>query len=260
MRISMARWASAAAIGLAIAVSNPGAGHAQSVMKVCADQYKQAQANGTTNGEAWPQFLQHCKTQQSVAATPAPAPAPAAAPAPAPRPRRQPRQRPAPAFTSNVRPIGRRPRPTERRKAKAGRTILRDARRGANRRPPSRGPGGCRRRRPPRPRPPLPRQSPPRPPRAPASSPPKRRRKPVARSTSSSGSIRSPAFTTTQDRIATRTRSTAPTCARRTPKRRAIARRLTRSGRPLSARPRVCYGHTAAVGARLDVRLLTTQR
>jgi hypothetical protein len=84
MRVSVAQWASAAAIGLAIALSNPGAGHAQSVMKVCADQYKQAQATGTTNGEAWPQFLRHCKTQQSGAA-PAPATAPPpAAPAPAP--------------------------------------------------------------------------------------------------------------------------------------------------------------------------------
>jgi hypothetical protein len=83
MRISMAQWASAAAVGLAIASFSPGA-HAESVMKVCADQYKQAQANGTTNGEAWPQFLQRCKTQQSGAATPAAAAPPPAAPAPAP--------------------------------------------------------------------------------------------------------------------------------------------------------------------------------
>ena len=84
MKISMAQWASAAAIGLTIAFAIPGAGHAQSVMKVCADQYKQAQANGTTNGESWSQFLQHCKTQQAGAAAPAApppaAPAPAAAP------------------------------------------------------------------------------------------------------------------------------------------------------------------------------------
>lgn len=82
MRISMAQWASAAAFGLAIASFSPAA-RAESVMKVCADQYKQAQANGTTNGEAWPQFLQHCKTQQSSAAVPAAPPPAAPAPAPA---------------------------------------------------------------------------------------------------------------------------------------------------------------------------------
>jgi hypothetical protein len=85
MNISMARWASAAAIGLAIALSAPGGAEAQSVMKVCADQYAQAKASGTTNGETWPQFLQHCKAQQAGAAPPAPQPAPPpAAPAPAP--------------------------------------------------------------------------------------------------------------------------------------------------------------------------------
>ena len=85
MKISMAQWASAAGFGLAIALFSPAA-HAESVMKVCADQYKQAQACGTTNGEAWPQFLQHCKTQLSSAAAPASAAPPPPAPAPAPAP------------------------------------------------------------------------------------------------------------------------------------------------------------------------------
>jgi len=81
MRVFMARWAAAA--GLAIALSGPGEAQAQSVMKVCADQYSQAKASGATN-ESWPQFLQHCKAQQSGAAAPPPAAPPPAAPAPAP--------------------------------------------------------------------------------------------------------------------------------------------------------------------------------
>ena len=148
MRISMAQWASAAAVALAITSFSPGA-HAESVMKVCADQYKQAQANGTTNGEAWPQFLQHCKTQQSVAATPAAAAPPPAAPAPAPASTTVSAagSRPLQAISDGGLGAGQGQRNDARTKL-AG-TILRDARRGANRRPPSRGPGGCRRRRPP---------------------------------------------------------------------------------------------------------------
>jgi hypothetical protein len=85
MTISMARWASAAAIGLLIALSGQGRAEAQSVMKVCADEYSQAKASGATNGETWQQFLQHCKTQQADAAA-APAPAPVAQPPAAPAP------------------------------------------------------------------------------------------------------------------------------------------------------------------------------
>ena len=65
--------------------SNVGAG--QSVMKLCASQWKDAKAAGTTGGQSWPQFLAQCRTRQGSAAAPrevlrrAPAPAPAPAPA-----------------------------------------------------------------------------------------------------------------------------------------------------------------------------------
>jgi hypothetical protein len=63
--------------------SNVAAG--QSVMKLCASQWKDAKAAGTTGGQSWPQFLAQCRTQQGSAAAPsggvAPVPAPAQAPA-----------------------------------------------------------------------------------------------------------------------------------------------------------------------------------
>ena len=60
--------------------SNVSAG--QSVMKLCAGQWKDAKAAGTTGGQSWPQFLAQCRTRQGSAApsggfAPAPAPAPA---------------------------------------------------------------------------------------------------------------------------------------------------------------------------------------
>jgi hypothetical protein len=65
--------------------SNAGAG--QSVMKLCAGQWKDAKSAGTTGGQTWPQFLAQCRTRQGSAAAPsggfAPAPAPAPASAPA---------------------------------------------------------------------------------------------------------------------------------------------------------------------------------
>ncbi len=63
--------------------SNVGSG--QSVMRLCASQWKDAKAAGTTGGQSWPQFLAQCRTRQGSAAAPsggfAPAPAPAQAPA-----------------------------------------------------------------------------------------------------------------------------------------------------------------------------------
>jgi pyruvate/2-oxoglutarate dehydrogenase complex dihydrolipoamide acyltransferase (E2) component len=60
------------------------AASAESVMKICGDQWKQAKANGTTNGMTWKDFLAKCRDEQKgAAAAPAAAPAPApAAPAP----------------------------------------------------------------------------------------------------------------------------------------------------------------------------------
>jgi hypothetical protein len=59
------------------------AASAESVMKICGDQWKQAKANGTTNGMTWKDFLAKCRDEQkgAAAAPAAPAPAPAA-PAP----------------------------------------------------------------------------------------------------------------------------------------------------------------------------------
>ena len=73
----------AAAIGLA--ASSPA--QAQSVMKQCGAEWKDAKANNTTNGQTWPEFLKSCRARLANAPAAAPeAPAPAAAPAPAPAP------------------------------------------------------------------------------------------------------------------------------------------------------------------------------
>jgi hypothetical protein len=64
--------------------SNVGASSTgQSVMKMCAGQWKDAKAAGTTAGQTWPQFLSQCRARQTSTASssggfaPAPAPAPA---------------------------------------------------------------------------------------------------------------------------------------------------------------------------------------
>lgn len=67
---------SAIASGLAVAGST--AASAQSVMRTCATEWKQAQSAGTTGGESWPQFLAQCRTRQGSAAAPS---SPSAAPA-----------------------------------------------------------------------------------------------------------------------------------------------------------------------------------
>ena len=86
MRKFFVRLTVSAAIVMGAALAGSCAANAESVMSVCAGQWKQAQAAGTTGGETWPQFLAQCKTRQSGAAQPssasvAPAPAPAPAPA-----------------------------------------------------------------------------------------------------------------------------------------------------------------------------------
>lgn len=96
MRHSLIRLNLAAAIMLGMLVGGSNA-DAQSVMKMCGDQWKAAKAAGTTNGETWQQFLAQCRAQPkgaSAAATsttsPAPLdsrplpPTPASAPAPTP--------------------------------------------------------------------------------------------------------------------------------------------------------------------------------
>ena len=78
MRNSFVSWATAAAIVLGVPVVATTAANAESVMRLCATQWKEAEAAGTTSGQTWPQFLAQCRAGQSgAAAAPASAPAPA---------------------------------------------------------------------------------------------------------------------------------------------------------------------------------------
>jgi len=77
MRCSLVSWLTAAAIAL-LTVGGPTAANAESVMRLCATQWKEAKAAGTTGGQTWPQFLAQCRASESgAAAAPASAPAPA---------------------------------------------------------------------------------------------------------------------------------------------------------------------------------------
>ena len=78
MRNSFVSWATAAAIVLGVPVVAATAANAESVMRLCATQWKEAQQTGTTGGQTWPQFLARCRAGQNGAAA---APASAAAPA-----------------------------------------------------------------------------------------------------------------------------------------------------------------------------------
>jgi hypothetical protein len=76
----------AATVLFGLAVGGSNSASAESVMKTCASQWKQAQTTGTTGGQSWPQFLEQCRTRQGSAGSPpsgtfAPAPAPPPAPA-----------------------------------------------------------------------------------------------------------------------------------------------------------------------------------
>jgi hypothetical protein len=82
MRNSFVSWLTTATIVCGFSVAGVNVANAQSVMRTCATEWKQAQAAGTTGGEAWPQFLAQCRTRQGAAAAPASS---TAAPAPAPQ-------------------------------------------------------------------------------------------------------------------------------------------------------------------------------
>jgi hypothetical protein len=77
MRNSFVSWLTAAAIAFGFSIAGLNTANAESVMRACASEWKQAQAGGTTGGQGWPQFLAQCRTRQSAAA---PTAAPAAAP------------------------------------------------------------------------------------------------------------------------------------------------------------------------------------
>jgi hypothetical protein len=80
MRDLFLRFTTGAAIALSVALAGSTTADAQSVMKMCGDQWKAAKAAGTTNGETWPQFLAQCRAQQKAGEA---STAPSAAPAPA---------------------------------------------------------------------------------------------------------------------------------------------------------------------------------
>jgi hypothetical protein len=77
MRNSFVSWLTAAAIAFGFSIAGLNTANAESVMRACAGEWKQAQAGGTTGGQAWPQFLAQCRTRQGAAASPTTAPAPA---------------------------------------------------------------------------------------------------------------------------------------------------------------------------------------
>jgi hypothetical protein len=73
MRNSFSSLLAAATLAFGLSVSAPNSAHAESVMKACASQWKQAQTTGATGGQSWPQFLAQCRTSQaSPASTSAP--------------------------------------------------------------------------------------------------------------------------------------------------------------------------------------------
>jgi hypothetical protein len=75
MRNSFSSLLAAAAVAFTLCVGVPTSANAESVMKACASQWKQAQTTGATDGQSWPQFLAQCRTSQaSSPSTPAPAP------------------------------------------------------------------------------------------------------------------------------------------------------------------------------------------
>ena len=82
MRNSFVSWLTASAIVFGFSIAGVNAANAQSVMRTCATEWKQAEAAGTTEGQSWPQFLAQCRTRQGSAAAPSSS---TAAPAPAPQ-------------------------------------------------------------------------------------------------------------------------------------------------------------------------------
>jgi hypothetical protein len=72
MRLSRVRLATAAMVLTAACIVIAPAS-AQSVMKVCGDEWKEAKAVGKTGGETWPQFLAQCRAQQKAGSAAAPA-------------------------------------------------------------------------------------------------------------------------------------------------------------------------------------------
>ncbi len=66
MRNSFVSWLTAVAIALGLALGGPSAASAESIMRTCATEWKQAQVSGATDGQSWPQFLAQCRTRQGA--------------------------------------------------------------------------------------------------------------------------------------------------------------------------------------------------
>ena len=76
MRCSFVSWLAAAMIAFGLSAGGSTAANAESIMRECATQWKDAKAAGTTGGQTWPEFLAQCRAKEGGAAA-APAPAPA---------------------------------------------------------------------------------------------------------------------------------------------------------------------------------------
>jgi hypothetical protein len=72
---------SAIVLAGAFGVAGTTGARAESVMKICGEQWKAAKAAGTTGGKTWPEFLTQCRAEQKGAASPAATPETAAPPA-----------------------------------------------------------------------------------------------------------------------------------------------------------------------------------
>ena len=70
---------SAVILAGAFGLAATGAANAESVMKICGEQWKAAKAAGTTDGKTWKEFLAQCRAEQKAAAPDAAAAEPAAA-------------------------------------------------------------------------------------------------------------------------------------------------------------------------------------
>ena len=91
MRQSILRIGSLALLAFGIALAGSSAANAESVIKMCGEQWQAAKVAGTTNGETSPQFLSQCRSQQKGTGmgggmAPAPSSAAPAPVAPAPQP------------------------------------------------------------------------------------------------------------------------------------------------------------------------------
>ncbi len=75
MRCSLVSWLTAVTIAFGLSASGPTTASAESVMRLCASQWKEAKAAGTSGDQTWPQFLAQCRASESGAAA---APGPSA--------------------------------------------------------------------------------------------------------------------------------------------------------------------------------------